>query len=59
MIEYGTNVIIPEDHTIVVENMIKALKKQGYGVITEINVKDKLKKKIKISRKVKKIDCGF
>ncbi len=43
MTEYGTTLTLSEDYSIVVENTIKALRKQGFGVITEIDVKDKQK----------------
>ncbi|MHA1945196.1 MAG: DUF302 domain-containing protein [Candidatus Hodarchaeales archaeon] len=46
MSKYGTTVIFPKDYAIVVENTIEALREQGFGVITEIDVKATLKIKI-------------
>ncbi len=46
--EYGYNVTLDASYEEAMERVTAALKSQGFGVLTEINVKETLKKKIDV-----------
>ncbi|MFX0085203.1 MAG: DUF302 domain-containing protein [Candidatus Hodarchaeota archaeon] len=46
MVNYEISTILNEDYDIVVEKTIKALKNEGFGVLTEIDLKKTLKEKL-------------
>ncbi len=48
MIDYEISVILDEDYDVVVDKTVKALKKEGFGVITEIDIKETLKEKLDV-----------
>ena len=52
---YGFSVTVPGSFDEVVEKTTEALKTEGFGVLTEIDVKATLKKKIDVDRKPYKI----
>ena len=51
MAEYGFNITVPGTMDEVVNKVTEALKTEGFGVLTEIDVKATLKKKLDIERK--------
>jgi uncharacterized protein (DUF302 family) len=51
MAEYGFNITVPGTMDDVVNKVTEALKTEGFGVLTEIDVKATLKKKLDIDRK--------
>ena len=48
MPDYEISVILNEDYDTVVTKTIKALKEEGFGVLTEINVKKTFKEKLDV-----------
>jgi len=46
MIRYGFRKELPLSYEEVVAKVTEALKKEGFGILTEINIKDKLKEKL-------------
>jgi len=52
---YGFSVAVPGSFDEVVEKTTEALKTEGFGVLTEIDVKATLKKKLDVERKPYKI----
>ena len=52
---YGFSITVPGSFDEVVEKTTEALKTEGFGVLTEIDVKATLKKKIDVDRKPYKI----
>lgn len=46
MVDYEIGTIIEDKYEIVVERTVKALKKEGFGVLTEIDVQKTLKEKL-------------
>jgi uncharacterized protein (DUF302 family) len=46
MIRYGFKKELPLSYEEVVVKVTEALKKEGFGILTEINIKDKLKEKL-------------
>ncbi len=48
MTDYEISVNLNEDYDVVVEKTVKALKKEGFGVITEIDIKKTLKEKLDV-----------
>jgi len=52
---YGFSVVVPGSFDDVVEKTTEALKTEGFGVLTEIDVKATLKKKLDVERKPYKI----
>ncbi|HEB93473.1 MAG TPA: DUF302 domain-containing protein [Gammaproteobacteria bacterium] len=51
MSNYGFGVIVPGSFDEVIEKTIEALKAEGFGVLTTIDVKATLKKKIDVDRR--------
>lgn len=48
MTDYEISVILNEDYDTVVTKTVKALKEEGFGVLTEINVKKTFKEKLDV-----------
>ncbi|MFX0124979.1 MAG: DUF302 domain-containing protein [Candidatus Hodarchaeota archaeon] len=48
MVEYEICAILNEDYDLAVAKTVKALKEEGFGVLTEINVKETLKEKLNV-----------
>ena len=46
MIRYGFTKELNKPYEAVIEGITAALKKEGFGILTEINIKDKLKEKL-------------
>jgi uncharacterized protein (DUF302 family) len=53
--KYYFNKTLNEDFTTVIERVTEALKNEGFGILTEIDVKETLKKKLDIDFKKYKI----
>jgi len=51
MIQYGFSKDLEIPYERVVELVTEALKKEGFGILTEINVKDKFKEKLNVDFK--------
>jgi uncharacterized protein (DUF302 family) len=48
MIHYGLTKVLDIPYEIVIKQVIEALKKEGFGVLTEIDVKEKMKERLGI-----------
>ena len=46
IVEYGTSIALERPHALVVEQVRAALKDQGFGVLTEIDVQATLREKL-------------
>jgi uncharacterized protein (DUF302 family) len=51
MIQYGFSKDLDIPYESVIELVTEALKKEGFGILTEINVKDKFKEKLNVDFK--------
>ncbi|MFX1517109.1 MAG: DUF302 domain-containing protein [Promethearchaeota archaeon] len=48
MVNYEISIVLEEDYDVVVGKTVKALKDEGFGVLSEINVKQTLKEKLDV-----------
>lgn len=49
MVDYEISTISNEDYDVIVAKTVRALKEEGFGVLTEINVKQTLKEKLNVN----------
>lgn len=48
MVNYEISIVLAEDYDVVVEKTVSALKEEGFGVLTKIDVKQTLKEKLDV-----------
>ncbi|UCE12557.1 MAG: DUF302 domain-containing protein [Candidatus Heimdallarchaeota archaeon] len=48
MVDYEISTILNDEYDVVVERTVKALKEEGFGVLTKIDVKKTLKEKLNV-----------